>query len=42
MVVKALNLRRQRQADLRVQGQPRTEQVLGIEKLKARHGGINL
>jgi hypothetical protein len=42
MVVQTFNPRRKRQADLWIQGQPRTEQVLGKEKLKSRIGGLYL
>ena len=42
VVVQAFNPRRQLQADLLVQGQPRTEQVLGEEKLKSRCGSTHL
>jgi hypothetical protein len=42
MVVQAFNSRRQRQADLWVQGQPWTEQVLDEENLKSRLGELYL
>lgn len=42
MVVQTFNPRRQSQADLWVQDHPRTEQVLGEEKLKSRLGGPHL
>jgi hypothetical protein len=41
-VVHTFNLRRQRQADLCVQDQPRTEKVLGEEKLESRRGATRL
>lgn len=39
VMVHTFNPRRQRQADLYVQDQPGTEQVLGEEKLKSRRRG---
>jgi hypothetical protein len=42
MVVYTFNPRRLKKSDFLIKGQPGTEQVLGKEKLKSRHGGTCL